>query len=275
MATITKSYVDGPFGQIHVTQAGPMRDEGRVPLVCFHQSPVSAAQFTLFQKEMAADRRVVCPDTPGFGSSDGPSSVPTIEDYAAALAIGLEALGFGAAQPVDVLGFHTGTQICVEIAAARPDLVRRVVVSSLALFSPEELERNRAGFGGPRPLFSDPKYVAQYYDAQVTRGLSGIVPERRLELFAERLRSGTRSWYGPEAVFAYDTAKRLQDVRQPVLLYALRDTLSENTKRAAPLLAYSKIKERPDIHGPSGWDSNPEEIATDIRTFLDAPDPLQ
>lgn len=272
---ITKRYVDGPFGQIHVAEAGPQRETHRVPLVCFHQSPISGAQFALFQREMATDRRVLCPDTPGFGNSDGPDLLPTIEDYAEALATALDQLGFSGNRQVDVLGFHTGTQICIEIAAARPDLVRRVVVSSLALFTPQELERNRAGFGGPRPLFTDREYVGDYFEAQVTNGLEDISPERRLELFSERLRSGTDSWYGPEAVFAYDTAARLKDVTQPVLLYVMRDTLSENTRRAASLLAHSSTQDRLDIHGPSGWDSHPADIAADIRRFLDASSPLR
>ncbi len=274
MAALNKRYVDGPFGQVHVTEAGPEQEGDHVPLVCFHQSPISGAQFAVFQQHMATDRQVLCPDTPGFGSSDGPTPVPTIEDYADALATALGRLGFGDGHQVDVLGFHTGTQICVELAASRPDLVRRVVLSSLALFTAQELERNRAGFGEPRPLFTDPDYVSSYFDAQVTNGLRGIAPERRLELFVERIRSGTRSWYGPEAVFAYDTAARLPDVKQPVLLYVLRDTLSENTRRAASLLERSVMKERLDIYGPSGWDSHAEEIAADVCAFLDASDPV-
>lgn len=269
---IARQYVDGPFGQIHIIDAYPESPSvhSQKPLVCFHQSPVSGLQYALFQKEMASDRRVLCMDTPGFGGSDVPPGVPTIEDYAGALAVGLEALGFGNGALIDVLGFHTGTQICVELAASRPDLVRRVVVSSLALFSQQELVRNRSGFGGPRPLFTDPDYVGRYYGQQVSSGLEGVSLERRLTLFTERMRSGVLSWYGPEAVFTYDTAAKLQQVTQPTLLYVMRDTLSENTRRAESIMQRATVKERMDIDGPAGWDAHPDQIAADVRRFLDS-----
>lgn len=269
MERVTRCYVDGPFGQIHITEARPDDATMTTPLVCFHQSPVSGAQYALFQQDMATDRRVICPDTPGFGSSDPPFSVPTMTDYATALAEALERLGFGNGDKVDVLGFHTGAQICVELAVLRPDMVRRLVLSSLALMTKDEISRNRAGFGGARPLFTDPEYVGRYYEQQVTNGLESISLERRLELFAERMRPGLLSWYGPEAVFTHHTENRLKKVSQPTLLYILRDTLSENTRRAASLMRRATVLERMDIHGPAGWDSHPQHIASDLRDYLD------
>jgi pimeloyl-ACP methyl ester carboxylesterase len=261
-------YVGGPHGQIHVREAMPASGPGAKPvLVCFHQSPISGAQFLPFQRVMAADRRVLCPDTPGYGNSDPPPQPPTMVDYAGAMAAMLERMNL---RGVDVLGFHTGSQIAVELAASRPDLVRRVVLSSLALFNAEELARNRKGFGGPRPLFSDPGYVGRYYKEQVTAGLTGITLERRLALFTDRMSSGEISWYGPEAVFNHPTEDRLKAVTQPTLLLALRDTLAENTRRAAPLLARATVVDRLEIHGPSGWDAAPDAIAADVRAFLDA-----
>lgn len=264
-------YVEGPFGHVHVREAGPRSETGRTPVVCFHQSPVSGLQYLLFQRVMAPGRRVLCPDTPGFGGSDRPPFVPTIADYAAALAQALATSGFGAGQPFDALGFHTGTLIAVELAATRPDLVRRVVLSSLALFSPDELARNRAGFGGPRPIFEDPDYVTRYFGQQVTNGLPGMTPERRFDLFVERLRAGPLSWYGPEAVFAYPTEDQVRKITQPTLLLVLRDTLSDNTRRAAALIPRATVVDRLDIHGPEGWDSSPGEIAAEVGRFLDAP----
>jgi pimeloyl-ACP methyl ester carboxylesterase len=269
---VVRQYVDGPYGQIHLYDVLPRLPPSQLktPLICFHQSPVSGLQYQAFQAAMATDRRVICPDTPGFGGSDAPSSAPGIEGYAIALAKGLEELGFGDGSLVDVLGFHTGAQICVELAANRPDLVRRQVLSSLALLTEEEIEKNRSVFGGARPLFTDPEYVGGYYAQQVVDGYDDISPERRLALFVERMRPGMLSWYGPEAVFTHDTKVALQSVVQPTLFYIMRDTLSENTRMAASLVQRATIYERMDIHGPVGWDSHPDEIAADVRRFLDA-----
>lgn len=265
-----RMYVDGPFGQLHVSDAGPKASMQHPPLICFHQSPVSGAQFAMFQREMAKTRRVLCPDTPGFGGSDAPPSPPTIEDYARAISDVLPQLGIAAGQVIDVLGYHTGTLIAAELALSRPKLVRKVVFSGLALFTPEELARNRAGGGeGPRPL-ADPAYIARYFAQQVVNGHAEISIPRRFELFVERLRSGDRSWYGPAAVFAYDTEQRLKSLAQPALLLAMSGSLGENTRRAASVLPQATLVARPDLDGQAAWDSHPQEIAAIVNAFLDA-----
>lgn len=261
MNSIRRAYAPCRFGQLHYSTAG----EGGSPLVCFHQSPISGAQYAPFQRAMAKDRLVLCPDTPGFGGSDAPSNVPVIADYAAAMADWLDGLKLG---PVDALGFHTGTLIAMELAVLRPDLVRRLSLTSLALFTDEERERNRRVFGNPRPLFDDPGYLGRYYKEQVAGADSAIPDVRRLELFTERMRAGPNSWWGPAAVFAYDTAARAKLVTKQTLLLVMRDTLADATRRASELFPKNKVVERLDLHGPTAWDSHPEEIATELRRWL-------
>jgi pimeloyl-ACP methyl ester carboxylesterase len=261
MNAIRRAYGTSRYGQLHYASAGA----GGTPLVCFHQSPISGAQFTPFQRVMAQDRLVLCPDTPGFGGSDAPPTVPIIADYAAAMADWLEDLKLG---PIDALGFHTGTLVAMELAILRPDLVRRLSLTSLALFSDEERERNRRIFGNPRPLFDDPDYLGRYYKEQVAEADRAIPDMRRLELFTERMRAGPNSWWGPAAVFAYDTAARAKLVTQQTLLLVMRDTLADATRRAAQLFPKNKVAERLDLHGPTAWDSHPEEVAAEIRRWL-------
>ena len=67
---------------------------------------------------MAADRRVIAFDTPGYGMSDAPPAPPGMAGYAAAFADALDAMGV--AGPVDLYGFHTGTLLSIELAIARP-----------------------------------------------------------------------------------------------------------------------------------------------------------
>ena len=258
---IRRAYATCRYGQLHYSEAG--QTQTARPLVCFHQSPISGAQFAMFQTRMAEDRRVLCPDTPGFGSSDGPPSQPTIADYAAAMSDWLDDIGLNA---VDVLGFHTGTLVAMELAILRPDRVRRLSLTSLALFTDAERERNRKIFGNPRPVFDDPDYLPRYYKEQVTSADEAISEARRLALFTERMRAGTKSWWGPAAVFAYDTAARAQRVTQPTLLFVMRDTLADATRRAAQLFPDARVIERLDLHGPAAWDSHPDAIAAELRT---------
>ena len=265
MTTLRHAYGTCRYGQLHYSTAQPAKPT-HGPLVCFHQSPISGAQFKLFQHAMSTDRMVLCPDTPGFGGSDGPTTMPSITDYAAAMADWLDDLTL---KNVDVLGFHTGTLVAVELAILRPDLVKRLSLTSLALFSPDERERNRKIFGNPRPLFDDPGYLGRYYSDQVTQADPAISDVRRLELFTERMRAGANSWWGPAAVFAYDTAARAKLVSQPTLLLVMRDTLADATRRAAALFPRPHIVERLDLLGPTAWDSHPAEIATELRRSLD------
>lgn len=267
-----KIYAPSRYGQMHVVCAEPVAGHARTPVVCFHQSPSSGAQYKVFQQVMATDRLVLCPDTPGFGGSDGPSSPVTIPDYAAAMAEMLDHLGYGAGRKggVDVVGCHTGTLIGTALAGSRSDLVRKLALPSLALFTEDERAKMKAQYGGPQPILTDPDFVPKVWRQTVIDGSKDFTPERRLELFAERLRSGTRAWFGPEASLNFDCATALKAVTQPVLLLVLNEMLGPNTRRAADIVKTATVIDISDRAGHGAWDSDPEALAKPIRAFFDA-----
>ena len=253
---------------------------GKTALVCLHQSPQSALEYLSFQPAVAADRRVLCPDLPGYGASDGPFNQPEIEEYAGALADALTALGYGAqgAGPVDVLGFHTGTVVACALAVQRPDLVRSLVLPSTPYFPARVREEHRRRYGQPRP-FNDPNYVGSTYRQLVLKHnvsagsttplRDSVLPlERRYQLFVSRLRPGTRSHFGFEAVFRYDLDRALAALTQPVLLPILNEWLGEPTRQAAPLISGSEIVELPDYTNYV-WHLEPAGMADVVRSFLD------
>lgn len=267
-------YVDGPFGQVHIREAQPQdAQSNKTPLICFHQSPMSGIQYRPFQDEVAKDRTVWCPDTPGFGGSDAPSDVVAVADYAGAMAQVLEQLGHGeqGLGPVDVFGGHTGSVIGTELAVSRPDLVRKIAFPSYALFSDEQKTMMMQRFGGPPGYFSDPDFVSGSYQQTVLEGPSELEPERRLELFAERLRSGMKAWYAPEAVMSYDAEGQLQKLVQPALFLVLDDMLAENTRRAATLASNVSVVEKLEIPHALAWDVHAGELARCVREFFDQP----
>jgi pimeloyl-ACP methyl ester carboxylesterase len=265
-------YVDGPFGQVHVRQASPKSGAtDKTPLICFHQSPMSGIQYRPFQDEMATDRLVWCPDTPGFGGSDAPADVVTVGDYAKAMAAVLEALGAGTVGlgPVDVFGGHTGSVIGTELAVTRPDLVRKIAYPSVALFSNEQRTMMMQRFGGPPAYFSDQDFVAASYKQTVLEGPSELDLERRLELFTERLRSGMKAWYAPEAVMSYDAEGQLKKLTQPALILVLDDMLAENTRLAGTLIPDATVIEMTHIPHALAWDVYAAQIAQAARDFYD------
>lgn len=266
-------YVDGPYGQVHLREASPKADGAdKTPLICFHQSPMSGIQYRPFQDEMASDRFVWCPDTPGFGGSDAPPDVVTVEDYANAMAAVIEGLGYGpnGKGPVDVFGGHTGSVIGTELAITHPDMVRKIAYPSVALFSDEQKTMMMQRFGGPPEYFTDPDFVGSTYKQTVLDGNPDLDPERRLELFTERLRSGMKAWYAPEAVMSYDAEGQLKALTQPALVLILDDMLAENTRLAGTLIPDSTIVEMTHIPHALAWDVYASEIAQALRSFLDA-----
>jgi len=267
-----KFYANGPFGQVHVREAKPnSKAPSKTPLICFHQSPLSGIQYRPFQDVMAQDRIVWCPDTPGFGGSDAPAHPVTIEDYACAMAMVLEEIGYGKTGKgaVDVFGGHTGSVIATELAITRPDLIRRIVYPSIALFTDEQRTLMMQKFGGPPEYFTDSDFVSALFKQTVLEGHASIDPERRLELFTERLRSGMKAWYAPEAVMSYDAETRLQELSQPALLLILDDMLSDNTRRAGTLISNASLVEMMHIPHSLAWDKYSNDIAAEVRNFLD------
>jgi pimeloyl-ACP methyl ester carboxylesterase len=270
---VWREYGSGRYGQMHVACAQPKAGTGaKTPVICFHQSPSSGSQYKVFQRVMAQDRLVLCPDTPGFGGSEGPATPVKIPDYADAMADMLDGMGYGpkGKGPVDVVGCHTGTLIGTELAVSRPDLVRRLALPSLALFTTEERAKMKAQFGGPQPILSDPEFIPKVWRTTVIDGPPEIMPERRLELFAERLRAGTQAWFGPEASLNYDCEGRIKLASQPILLLILNEMLGPNTRRAKDIVQRPTVVDISDRAHHNAWEAAPDLMAASMRAFFDA-----
>lgn len=128
-----RAYFDCRFGQLHVRTAFPTTggfDEG-VTLICLHSREGSSRSFARLLPEIAVDRSVYAPDLPGFGESDAPppaqggraevshaEAARTVEELALDLRI----------RQIDLLGVRFGAAVALDLASARPELVRRLVL---------------------------------------------------------------------------------------------------------------------------------------------------
>jgi pimeloyl-ACP methyl ester carboxylesterase len=126
-----RAYFDCRFGQLHVRTAFPTTggfDEG-VTLVCLHSREGSSRSFARFLPEIATDRSVYAPDLPGFGESDAPPTLrhADIGHAEAARAVGELAMDLRLRQ-IDLLGVRFGAAVALDLASARPELVRRLVL---------------------------------------------------------------------------------------------------------------------------------------------------
>jgi pimeloyl-ACP methyl ester carboxylesterase len=121
-----RAYFDCRFGQLHVRTAFPTTGgfDEQVTLFCLHPDKGSSRWFSRFLPEIADVRSVYAPDLPGLGESD-PSSGGSVTDAAAAISDLANDLRL---RQIDLLGVHGGVAVALELAAARPELARRLVL---------------------------------------------------------------------------------------------------------------------------------------------------
>ncbi|MEA3106824.1 MAG: hypothetical protein QOI88_1429 [Gammaproteobacteria bacterium] len=123
-----RAYFDCRFGQLHVRTAFPTTggfDEG-ITLFCLHPGDASSRTYHRFLPEIADDRSVYAPDLPGCGESD---PAPSMDLKHAAAAVADLATDLRLRQ-IDLLGFRFGAGVALELAVARPELVRRLVLAA-------------------------------------------------------------------------------------------------------------------------------------------------
>lgn len=167
-----RAYFDCKFGQLHVRTAFPTTGgfDELATLACLHPSDASSRSFSRILPLLADVRSVYAPDLPGYGESDS-SPARGVADAAAAicdLASGLRL------RQIDLLGVEYGAAVAVELAVARPELVRRLVLIDLAaadrlpLVKQPRQTLDVSSFGD-HPFDAAPRELAEQIDAFLRR----------------------------------------------------------------------------------------------------------
>ena len=264
-------YADAPTGQVHMQMVSPEIDTGKTPFVIFHPNPYSGLYFSYLLEEMGRDRVALAPDTPGYGNSTKPPAPLSMEEIAGAMAAALEDLGYGenGKGKVDVSGYHTGTYIASELAVARPDLIRRVVLTGVPFWQGEALEEQSKELLKPKPFDADGKILEEKWRFAV-KGRNPDVPfDRAFDLFVESLQSGSDVWWAYSAVVNWPAAERFEAITQPVLLLNTHGGLREETRAVLPHLQNGRIVEEPGLtHGI--YDVGAPVLGRHLRAFLDS-----
>jgi pimeloyl-ACP methyl ester carboxylesterase len=146
-----RAYFDCKFGQLHVRTAFPTTGgfDEQVTLICLHPIDGSSRSFGRLLPELADTRSVYAPDLPGYGESD-PSPARSIAEAATAVSDLANDLRL---RQIDLLGIHYGAGVALELAAARPELVRKLVLAGVAaadrvnLVKQQRLMINSADYG--------------------------------------------------------------------------------------------------------------------------------
>ena len=260
-AKIRRNYVNGPYGQMHVRLAG---GKGKRPLMCFHLSPVSGVIYETWAGEMGKDRMVLAPDTPGYGLSDHPPTPPTISDYADAMVEMMDAFDL---REIDVMGYHTGSKICVEVARKRKRMVKHLILVSAPIYTEEDLAQQRIDNAAP-DASADGSHILYQWNALYRFRGPGQTPEMLMKAFPDHIRGGDRRRWGHGAAFSYTYPEKIVGVEAPILVLNPNDDLWRFTPRILPYLKNGRVLNLPDW-GHGFLDLHTETAATMLRAFLD------
>lgn len=267
--SLRKSYVDGPYGQVHLLTGGPEEGESP-PLYLLHATAYSSQPFMPLMRLLARSRRVVAPDTPGYGASDAPPEMPPFERYADAFIDLIERTAGAGRTPVDVFGYHTGVLIATDAAARRPDLIRSLVLIGIPFYLGEEREERRSVLAARADLTEDFEQFRDRWDYFITDRTPGLSLERAYDCFVDELRAYPRHWWAHEALFKYSPEERLPLIQCPVLVLNPDNALARPSRDAARILSEAQVVELPALSNAL-FDLGPTLLAGEIERFLNEP----
>jgi len=259
---VKRGFCTTRLGQVHYVEAGA---GAATPLLLLHQTPRSVDEFAEVLPLLAGRRRVIAIDTPGYGCSDRVAGAPGIEDYAAAAVDALDALGIDRAV---VIGHHTGAVIAVELAAAWPERVERVVLSG-PVYTDAVGRAELARHFRQWTVADDGSHLLDKW-----RKFHGWLPRPGLvqRLVVDLFRAGADSEQGHFAVAGYRMEERLPRVSCPALLLYGRDDPFASPERAEPLrAAFRPAREATLAAGIFVANEAPELFAAAVLDYLDGP----
>jgi pimeloyl-ACP methyl ester carboxylesterase len=228
-------------------------------------SPWSGLYFEPLLAAMGRDRLSIAIDTPGYGNSDPSPFPPAIEDYAASMGDAVDGLGIGR---FDVLGDRTGAKTAVELALQRPDQVRRLVLVSPVVWTPEQRAIRREF--ARETVHANGAHLVGTWALSVGLSMPGRSLERFGEIFHTRHLHHDIAHWGRRAAAGYSLADGLDALDKPVLVLRPKDEVWATTPRVAPHLRHpaSRLLDLP-TWGYGFFEVETERTAAHLREFLD------
>jgi pimeloyl-ACP methyl ester carboxylesterase len=208
---VRRAFLDTPEGQIHYVSAG-----AGPAVLLLHQTPRSWDEYRDVIPLLAVRRRVVAMDTIGYGESYKPARRCDIEDYARGAIALLDGLGIPSAA---VVGHHTGAVIAMELAAAYPERVERLVLSASPFVDAADRERRRTGAHRVDHVEAKPDgtHLAELWQIR-----QRFYPQGRPDLLTrfavDALRAGEKIVEGHGACSRYRMEEKIGRVRCPTLV---------------------------------------------------------
>ncbi|MBJ93948.1 MAG: hypothetical protein CMP23_05660 [Rickettsiales bacterium] len=259
--TIRCSYVDTPYGQVHLRTAG-QRTEAP-PIVLLHQT---ASHSVMFEGLMALlEHRYWCvaPDTPGYGATPHLQESGSIKRYAQVIRAALKGLGIDQCW---LFGHHTGASIAVQMVTDEPSLALRLALSGPPVLSRQQIE-GLIPRAAPRRLEEDGSHCLEVWNRIRAKAPTADVRLLHREAVSN-LQVGPRYLEAYRAVFEHNFAAQLAALEVTTLVMAGPD----DTLRGCLEKAYAELKRGYLINLPAGGtyicDTHPELVAGPLLYFF-------
>ena len=221
--------------------------------------------------DLAVDRVVVAPDTPGYGMSDPPPAPLGIPQFAQTMfrfTEDLASAGVVAPGPVDVMGYHTGSITATEMARSAPTRVRRLVLFGLAAYD-ANIRCDKLATLSERfpPPGGDLTHIEKLWSILGDLCDPLMSMEQRHINMAEALRCGSRLPWRYAAVYRYNFLQAMTEVEQDVLIMSPEDDLWAVTRATSDRYRHGTRIDFPGLkHGVLAIAR--ERIVAEIQSFL-------
>jgi pimeloyl-ACP methyl ester carboxylesterase len=261
-----RDYVNLPGGQLHFRSAG----EGP-PVLLLHQVSSGSEMYEALGTRLAATGyRAIAMDTRGFGGSDPPEQPDRFDEYPATVIEFLDTLDVR--EPIPIVGHHNGAAVAVEVAAAHPERVTRLVLVGCPFDANDEereVHKRRRYAGGVASV--TPRLDGSHLLHEWNR-LRALSPTTSADLIQREFVATMRAPRYDLTYLArwnYDIASRLPLAHCPALVLAgtKDDLMFNNQPRVVKLLPRGRLRE---IAGGGVFmlDEQVDEIAPIVLEFL-------
>jgi len=209
---VQRGFANTPKGQIHYAMAG----QGK-PVLLLHQTPRSWDEYRDVLPIIGKNYWAIAMDTIGFGDSYKPAELSTIEGYATGVIDFLDAMSIDRAS---LVGHHTGGVVAVEVAAAYPERVDKLVLSSTPYVDEQDRELRKTKPPIDEVEFKeDGSHLTELWQKRIP-----FYPKNRPDLLVrlviDTLKVGDRMEEGHRAVSQYRMEEKTCLIKAPTFVFA-------------------------------------------------------
>jgi pimeloyl-ACP methyl ester carboxylesterase len=260
---LKRGYVDTPEGQIHYRVEGTGE-----PLLLLHKVGLSSDQYAEMLPILGKQYYTIAVDILGCGNSDQPPQKYSIEEYARNIIHFMDGLKI---RKTNLVGHLMGASLAVEIAAAYPEKVDKVILCSCINLEPELYQKMKDEFQNKRMAFKeDGSHLTDLWKSKYRM----FPPPTNLEVIqrtvVDYLNSGlgTRADDLHRALFEWNIESKLSMIKSPtLLLYGRGDSELSRLEATENLIAGCRTKILEATHSFAFWEQ-PETISRAIIEFL-------